>query len=105
MLTHIKLVHAVGPDDSPNTCSICMNIFKDEHELLEHRQSEHDIKIESSKCEICLKVFWTSGSFNLHHAKEHNKICQFCGKSFQKPSDRIKHEIRLEEVWTVDIVV
>ena len=84
--------HAIGPDGSPNTCIHCMNVFGEADELLEHRQSAHGIKVESSKCQICFQIFWTSGSFKLHYSKEHSKTCQQCGKTFDRPCFRIEHE-------------
>ena len=53
-------------------------------------------RLESWKCEICLRFFKTDEALRLHIKDNHRgrKICQQCPKTFCKPSDVKNHEQR-----------
>lgn len=99
---------ALQEDSRDFACSLCIERFKSEDLLYDHRFAMHGIPDERVACSLCLKKFRTPAALE-EHAKTHElravarkstavavnpvKIkCRRCGRNFPSRTQLVRHE-------------
>ena len=84
------------------TCSVCLNHFKDKYARVKHENTVHSDQPQKFKCDHCTKSYASESTLRYHLSKKHQESvqkypCDLCGLELATPATLLRHTKHVHE--------